>query len=94
MRRSRGKENVLDQAADLFDLPEEVVAGMSRITVTGCRRVFIESHRGILEYGDSAISVNGGKAIIRIRGTKLKIQSMNSSDLLITGMISGIDFDV
>lgn len=93
MRRRCGRENVLDQAADLFDLPEDVVAGSARITVTGCRRVFIEGHRGVLEYGDSAISVNGGKAIIRIRGVQLKIQSMNSSDLLITGKISGIDFD-
>ena len=92
MQKDGRKENLIDRAAELLDLPGDIVAGMARITVTGCRRVFIESHRGVLEYGTREIHVNGGRVLIRIRGQDLKIRAMNSSDLLITGTVEGMDF--
>jgi len=93
MKKSGKKENLIDRAADIFDLPGEIVAGMSRVTVTGGRRIFIENHKGILEYGEDVIAVNGGKVIIRLKGENLQLKSMSSSDLLITGRFNGIEFN-
>ena len=90
---NRNKENILDKAANLFDLPGEIVAGMSRVTITGGSRVFIENHKGILEYGEENISVNGGKVVIDIAGMGLEIRSMNTSEVLITGRVKNINFE-
>ena len=90
----KSNENLLEKAADIFDLPGDIVAGMSRITITGCRRVFIENHRGILEYGSEEIDVNGGRVVIKLRGNDLELRSMSESELLITGQLNGIDFEL
>ena len=93
MRRGKRRGNILDRAADAFDLPAEVVAGMPKITVTGCSKVYIESHKGILEYSEELISVNGGRVILKIRGGGLEICSMNAGELLIEGLISGVEIE-
>ncbi len=93
MSISDKKDIFLEKAADFFDLPQEVVAGMPRITVTGCRRVMVENHRGILEYGDREIQINGGRMVLTVRGSGLELRSLNTSELLVTGRITGMDFD-
>jgi len=86
------KENFLSRAADLFDLPAEVVAGEPRITVTGSRRLVVENHKGLMEYGENEIGINCGRIILKIKGEELEIRAMNSEELLITGTFFGIDF--
>lgn len=91
-KRKKG-DFFLEKAADIFDLPGEIVAGMSRITVTGGSRVFIENHKGILEYGRERIEINGGRVIITVGGEGLDIRSMSDSELLVTGRILSLSFD-
>ena len=92
MKKVKKNREFLEDAAEIFDLPGEVVAGMPRVTITGCKRVFVENHRGILEYGEEQIDINGGRTVIRLRGEKLVLRSMSDSELLITGKITGMDF--
>jgi sporulation protein YqfC len=87
------KDIFLEKAADILDLPEEVVAGMPRITVTGCRRVMVENHRGILEYGDREIQINGGRMVLTLRGENLELRSLNTTELLVTGRLTGMEFE-
>ena len=93
MRKFEKNSEFFEKAADVFDLPGEVVAGMPRLTITGCRRILVENHRGILEYGENEIHIHGGRVIIKLRGVDLTLRSMSDSELLITGQILGIDFD-
>lgn len=87
------KDNFLEKAADILDIPGEVVAGMPRITVTGCRRVLVENHKGILEYGSEEIHINGGRMVLKLRGKGMELRSLNTTELLITGRITGMDFE-
>ena len=93
MNISQKRDDFLEKAADILDLPGEVIAGMPRITVTGASRVLVENHRGILEYGADRICVNGGRTVLTVRGSALEIRSLNTTELLITGRIAGLDFD-
>ena len=88
------KENILEKTASMFDLPGEVVAGLPKVTVTGCRKIYIENHKGILEYGSDAITVNCGKIILKLRGSELELRSMSDSEMLITGFLTGIEFEL
>jgi len=82
-----------EETAEKFDLPGEIVAGMPKVTVTGCRRVYIENHRGILEYGKERININGGRVIIKISGDNLCIKGMSGKELIVMGDIIGIEFE-
>jgi len=90
---SHKREDFLERAADMLDLPGEVVAGMPRITITGGCRVLVENHRGILEYGQERITVNGGRMVLTVCGGGLEIRSLNTNELLITGRLRSMEFD-
>ena len=81
-----------EAAAERFDLPADAVAGLPKLTITGKARVVIENHKGLLEYGEHMIEVNGGRVRIRINGTELELRAMNQDDLVITGQISSVEF--
>ena len=85
-------KNLLEKAADAFDLPADVLAGLPRIEITGCRELLIENHRGILEYGDGEIDINGGRVIVKVRGSGLQLKSMNANELLMSGTILSVEF--
>lgn len=86
-----GRRGILEKTAEVFDLPGDVVAGLPRIELTGSRELRMENHKGILAYGTEEIHISGGKLIVKVRGTGLELKSMNASQLLITGTISGVD---
>lgn len=92
MARKTRREGLLERTAEVFDLPGDLVAGLPRVEITGSRELRMENHKGILAYGTEEIHISGGKQIIKVRGTNLELRSMNASELLITGEISGVDF--
>ena len=93
MDRRGKKEGLLEKTAEVLDLPGDVVAGLPRIELTGSREVRMENHRGILSYGDDEICVSGGRLVVKVRGEKLELRSMNASQLLITGAIRAVELE-
>lgn len=85
-------DDILQKAAERLSLPADVVAGAPRVEIIGCRQVFIENHRGVLEYGNELIDVNGGKVTVRIQGDELSLKAMNKNELLIGGNILSVSF--
>ena len=72
------KKNFLDEAAELFDLPPDLVAGLPHIEVVGNTHFYMERHKGILSYSGEEIDINGEKTIVgdqlRIRGTISRVE--------------------
>jgi sporulation protein YqfC len=83
---------LLMKAAEMLDLPGEVVAGVARIEITGGREIIIENHGGILEYGPNEIDVNSDGVILRIQGDGLEIRAMTATELSIRGMVLSVEF--
>ena len=92
-KNSRSLKSIMDRAVETFDLPGEILSGMPKLTVTGNRRLHVETHRGLLEYDPSLIIINGGAMILTIRGLNMDISAMSAEEILINGLIYGIDFE-
>ena len=90
MERKKRK-SLLEKTASVFDLPGDVLAGMSCVQLVGREELYIQNHKGILAYGSEEIHISGGKMIVKVRGAGLELRSMNANELLITGSISGVD---
>ncbi len=91
MEKKPKREGLLVRAAEVLDLPGDVVAGLPRLELTGDRSLRMENHKGILAYGSEEIHISGGKLVVKVRGSDLELKAMNASELLITGTILGID---
>ncbi len=87
------KKSVWERVAGALDLPADIVARLPRIEIVGCRRLFMENHQGILEYGDEAVHINGGQVIVKIKGQGLELSAMNAVELSLKGLILGIEFE-
>ena len=92
MDKNRGRKGVLAGAAELFDLPADVVAGLPHVEVVGNREFYMENHRGILSYGGEEIAVNAEKAVVRSHGRGLELVSMTGEALRVRGTIERVEW--
>lgn len=90
MRKKKKEASKLER---ILEIPEELTTDRPKITMMGFEQVFIENHKGILEYQDYFIRLNTYIGIININGFNLKLEEMTSDDILVTGKIDSIDFE-
>lgn len=90
MRKRKKEASKLER---ILEIPEELSTDRPKITMMGFEQVFIENHKGILEYQDYFIRLNTYIGIININGFNLKLEEMTSDDILVTGKIDSIDFE-
>ena len=70
MEKGRRENGVLAHVAELFDLPADVIAGLPHLEMIGGRQLFLEQHKGLLAYSDTAIDINTGVAVITSGGSQ------------------------
>lgn len=87
-----GKKNILSEAAELFDLPGDVVAGLPHIEMVGSDHFYMEHHRGILSYSEEEIAVNAEGMMLRVFGENLELVSMTGDALRIGGTIHRVEW--
>lgn len=85
-------KKILLGAAELFDLPPDMVAGLPHIEMMGDRYFYMERHKGILSYSGEEISINGECGIVRIFGQNLELTCMTGDQLRIEGSISRMEW--
>ena len=81
---NRGKEIVVES----LKLPKDSMLGASIVTVTGNTEVFVENYKGILEYSDELIVLQGKNCKIELAGKRLNIVYYTNEDMKIGGRIS------
>ncbi len=85
-------KKILTEAAELFDLPADVVAGLPHVEVMGNRQFYMEHHKGIMSYSGETIDINGDHMMIRVRGKNLELTSMTGEALRIRGEITQVEW--
>ncbi|MGE5653903.1 MAG: sporulation protein YqfC [Bacillota bacterium] len=79
--------------ADLTDLPKDIVLDMPRITMVGNVQIYLENHRGIVDFDGDSIRINISSGAIRITGKNLVVRNIMIDEIIIDGDIRGIDFE-
>lgn len=75
-----------------FELAPEAV-GCMRLTVIDNTNVYLENHRGIIEYTQKRIRINIGKFELVIEGTGLELESFGKEIAAIQGKIKSIQYE-
>ncbi len=83
----------LEKASSRLSLPGEALAGLPKVEITGRGRLTVENHRGLLEYTQERIEINGGRIMITVRGDGLNIRAMSAEALLIEGLVVSVELD-
>lgn len=81
-----------ERMAESLKLPKDSVLGASIVTITGNRDVFVENYKGIIEYTDCRIMLQGKNCKIEICGKRLNILYYTNEDMKISGWIENVRY--
>ena len=84
------KGNWARRMVDGAQLYGEPVPGQTIIEIAGDRRVLVERHEGVVEYGNQKIRVKAKYGIICITGCQLQLKQMSREQLIVTGQIESV----
>ena len=90
MSKNKNFKKKLDK---LLEIPAEVVSDIPKITMKGFERILIENYKGILEYEEYFVKINVHIGNININGINLNLNEITSEDILVTGNITGVEFE-
>ena len=76
----------------LFEIPEELVSDVPKVTVIGFNRMLVENYKCVLEYQDVFIRIKMKDGLLNIYGADLEMNEMTKDDLIITGTAETIEF--
>jgi len=86
-------DNIKESISETLQLPKEIILDVPRITIVGEKDLYIENHKGILQYSKEMIRVKGKNNIIKIQGENLLIKIIMPEEIVINGKINAIEFD-
>ena len=92
MERSKREKRIFSEAAELFDLPMDLLSGLPRVEVMGDRQFYMENHRGIISYSEDEIAISADGLIVRVFGERLELVSMTGEALRIRGKIKRVEW--
>jgi sporulation protein YqfC len=81
-----------EKIVESLKLPKDSLLGASIVTVTGNTEAFIENYKGMIEYTDENILLQGKTCRIAIQGKRLAIEYYTNEDMKITGRISNVSY--
>lgn len=92
MERGKREKRIMNEAAERFDLPPDLLMGLPHVEITGNRQFYMENHRGILSYSNEEIAVSADGMIVRVFGRELELVSMSGEALRIRGAIERVEW--
>ncbi|MBW7473707.1 sporulation protein YqfC [Paenibacillus oenotherae] len=88
---SRINRKLRKMAADLLDLPQDVVFDLPRLTMIGDRQLYIENHRGVLHFSSDKLRLALSKGELEITGQELVIRTIWTEEVFVEGHIRHIE---
>ena len=83
----------LGKLADRLSLPEDVLPGVPRVTLTGAQQVLVENPGELLNYSDHTVELGCGRYRLRISGDHLLLRAMSRESLMVAGSVWGVEVD-
>ena len=87
---ANGPRNLVIKASERLNLPADVTAGVSRVELTGSRRLSVENHRGVGAFGPEFMELLTVQGPIAVRGRGLSLLLMNQRELVVVGQIDSV----
>ncbi len=86
------REAISRAMAEFLEIPKDLVLDLPKVTIIGRNELYLENHKGIIEYGLERLRVNLSRGFLEVEGQKLEINVLMPEEMKITGEIKTIKF--
>lgn len=86
------RKKIKRQFSEVMELPGDVVLDLPKITLIGNIQLFIENHRGIIEYSSEGVRISAGNGEVAITGDNLILRNILPDELCIEGIVKSVSF--
>ncbi|MDD4238114.1 MAG: sporulation protein YqfC [Desulfotomaculaceae bacterium] len=86
------QRKVKRQFSEAMELPGDVVLDLPKIIMVGNIQLFIENHRGIIEYTPEGVRVSVGEGEVVVSGENLMLRNILPDELCVEGKIRSLSF--
>jgi sporulation protein YqfC len=86
------KDAVRQAMAEFLDIPRDLVMDLPTVTVVGRNELYIENHRGVIEYNINRLRINLSRGHLEIEGKELEIKALMADEMKVTGEVLAIKY--
>lgn len=86
------REIISKAMAEFLDIPADIVLDMPKLTITGRNELYLENHKGIIEYTTVRMRINLSRGFLEVNGQNLEIQALLPDEMKVVGDISSIKY--
>ncbi|WP_339063726.1 sporulation protein YqfC [Tepidibacillus marianensis] len=78
--------------ANQLDLPKDVIFDLPRVTMIASYQLYIENHRGVIQFTDEYLHMRLSKGELKIYGNNLVIRAILPEEVFVEGKIKSIEY--
>lgn len=87
------RREIINRAlADFLEIPRDLVLDIPKLTLIGRNELYLENHRGIIEYSLERMRINLSRGFLEIEGQELEIKALLPEEVNISGDIHTIKY--
>ena len=92
MKKKNELKTKKEMIIESLQFPKDVILGELKVNITGRSEAWIENYKGIIEYTEDCILLQGKRNTVAIEGKSLSIVYYTNEDMKISGQIDCIHF--
>ena len=86
-------KSIREIIAEKMSLPKDVMLDLPRVSICGDKEIFIENHKGIMEYTSECIRIKTNDGVAHIYGEDLRIIILQSDRMVINGEFGRVEYE-
>lgn len=92
MKKNNKLPGAKDKISEKIGLTGDIILGATIITIEADHQMYIENYKGIINYTDTSILIEGKKNKILVEGQDLQIEYYTNMDMKLKGKIQLIKY--
>jgi len=85
-------DEIKKSIGDLLELPQDLMLDLPKITMIGNLQIYIENHKGILEYSTTRVRIFTKCGVLRIIGKDLLLRRIVREEIVLVGEIVQVEY--
>ena len=78
--------------SNILDIPKDVALDLPKITIIGDIQIYIENHKGIIEYTSTLVRISTTLGQLIIAGDGLVLRTIGAEEIYIDGRIIEVKY--